>query len=946
MRILLYALTVLWITIKRIVRNWRLIGALLAGLMLASAIMAAVPIYTSGSLQKSFLRTWAEQDQSRPPFGVITTHRNDRRRFNIATSRLDRLQDLVENELPRAVRIEPDVFATYGRIGSDPFIKDRNDRPDLLSPTADLCFLSNLGSLSDMVVGRWFEPREDGVVEVVVDEATLRRLELVVGERYTFHYTSYDSEAANKGERYLPVELELVGMFRPADGTTTRDWIYPPPFLRRLFVNPEVFRNTLQGEMQLRVDDYDFLTVFPYDDVRVNRIDTISKALKAFELRATRIAPETALWRSPIRFFDLFTVKMRSISLFLLALAIPTLGMVLYYVVLMAGVAVDNRRSEMTVLQSRGAGRAQVMSSFFIEWVLLGLVGLVAGPFLGYGIALIMGSTADFLGFVNRSALPVAINWESFGYALIASAVAVIAATIPVFSTFRHSIVTLRAQQARGLRRSVWHRYYLDIILIALAVFGHRALSWEQVRLSPDASIEADPILFFVPVVGLLGVGLFILRIYPFVMSLLARLTSRLRGVVWQLVFRRLQRNASQYIPILLLLIVTVSLGVYTATAARTLSQNFVDQINYHIGADVVIDEQWEDTGPPNPGGPPPPPPLGEVTAEPPLLVREEIEGVEAVARVLRGTAQLSTSDGTAGSAHFMAIAPHEFARVAWFRDDLFEAHFYQYLNLLNRHSEGAIISRWLQERGDLELGSLMTVDWDGERFDTYVVAVVDFWPGIDPYARNSRRFLITNLSYVQDQTRLRPYFGWYKVTDDADVQAIVRKLTVQGIFPQDVVDARAEITKLRREPYRMGFYGVLTMGFLVSAAVTALGFLIYTFYSVKSRLLQFGALRANGLSLWQLVSAVGLEQLVSLGTGLGIGYGLGRTATAIFVPFLRERAGGIRQAPPFRLILQLSDVNLIFIVIGSLFVGAVLGLSLFLVRKRLFSSLKLGEEV
>ena len=46
-----YALALLWITVKRIAKNWRLVTPLLLGLVLASAFVAAVPIYSAASLQ-------------------------------------------------------------------------------------------------------------------------------------------------------------------------------------------------------------------------------------------------------------------------------------------------------------------------------------------------------------------------------------------------------------------------------------------------------------------------------------------------------------------------------------------------------------------------------------------------------------------------------------------------------------------------------------------------------------------------------------------------------------------------------------------------------------------------------------------------------------------------------------------------------------------------------
>ncbi|NLJ86354.1 MAG: hypothetical protein GX322_07935, partial [Firmicutes bacterium] len=44
-------LTVLWIVIKQIVRNWRLELGLLLGLIVAVGVISTVPIYTNGALQ-------------------------------------------------------------------------------------------------------------------------------------------------------------------------------------------------------------------------------------------------------------------------------------------------------------------------------------------------------------------------------------------------------------------------------------------------------------------------------------------------------------------------------------------------------------------------------------------------------------------------------------------------------------------------------------------------------------------------------------------------------------------------------------------------------------------------------------------------------------------------------------------------------------------------------
>jgi len=89
----------------------------------------------------------------------------------------------------------------------------------------------------------------------------------------------------------------------------------------------------------------------------------------------------------------------------------------------------------------------------------------------------------------------------------------------------------------------------------------------------------------------------------------------------------------------------------------------------------------------------------------------------------------------------------------------------------------------------------------------------------------------------------------------------------------------------------------------------------------------------------------VGLEQVATLGFGLGIGIGLGRLSTWLFLPFLRDRASEVQLVPPFLIVTEMSDLNVVFAVIACVFVLAVVFLAFYLIRKRLFQALKLGEE-
>lgn len=929
-------------TIKRIVSNWRLEAALLFGLVLAVGIVSSVPIYTSAGLQESLVQQWLRQSGSRPPLGLMMTHTNNDYRHQVTREQLHELTAYLERELPRRVGVEPVTYSRASELGINYYGREDGARLRVSSPYINLKMVDRLQELSEIVDGRWFERRDDGVIEVVTDENTLEEMQLLVGDRYVYEY-------APRGEPKRLIPIEIVGVFRPRPETlSTENWVYPPPFSRSLFVDPGVYDEVLLGEMGLRPSAYDWYFVFDHRVVRVHRLEEFIRNLTAVESRAGQMVTDTRFWLSPLSLFRWFYQRSVTIASFLSALSVPIVGMVLYYVVLIAGLTVERRRNEIAVLHSRGAGRVQIAMSFLLEWMLLGLTALAIGPYLGLFIARVMGASAGFLTFVGRRALPVAMTDDAYRFGAYAVLLAIGAAMIPAIQSSRHSIVSFKQELVRSARAPVWQRYFFDFLLLGIAAYGYRSLSLQSLTAPEGLAGLVDPLLFFVPVIFLLGAGLLFLRVYPLAMRVLMWISARLPGIVWNLTLRQLSRNAGQYMPLLLLLILTVSLGIYTASTARTLDRNFVDQIYFGTGADLALAERWTVPGASSTAAAAMGGPSGEASGlaaeervyEPPFYIHLELPGVEAAARVLSVSASARAGGRFLGESDLMAIIPSEFGKVAWWREDLSPYHFYDHLNLLTRHREGALVSRALAERASLSVGDVVTLTFKNQPIEVYIAGLVDYWPTL---GFQQRPFFVANLDYVQEVIALEPYNVWLSLEGPGYLAAIVEALREQGIYVINLKDANTLIVQGRNEPHRMGFYGILSIGFVVSSLVTVLGFILYTFLSMKSRLLQFGVLRAVGLSVSQLIALLGLEQALSLGLGLGAGTGLGIWATRIFLPFLSE--GGEASVIPFRIVTDMADVASIFTVLGAMLVVAIIGLSMILVRMKLNQAIKLGEE-
>jgi putative ABC transport system permease protein len=169
-------LTVLWIVVKQIVRNWRLELGLLLGLVMAVAIVSAVPIYTNGALQYSLMRDWVRSTtRGRLPFTLFIMH-DPGMEGEVDTIKYQRLHGVLGEGSGRAHGRSGAVLVPIGTVdtqGIRPVDPDVSQKEQY----GHLRYMSGLEERVDVIEGRWPAPlpREDGVLEVIVDEKALDR---------------------------------------------------------------------------------------------------------------------------------------------------------------------------------------------------------------------------------------------------------------------------------------------------------------------------------------------------------------------------------------------------------------------------------------------------------------------------------------------------------------------------------------------------------------------------------------------------------------------------------------------------------------------------------------------------------------------------------------------------------------------------------------------------
>ena len=131
----------------------------------------------------------------------------------------------------------------------------------------------------------------------------------------------------------------------------------------------------------------------------------------------------------------------------------------------------------------------------------------------------------------------------------------------------------------------------------------------------------------------------------------------------------------------------------------------------------------------------------------------------------------------------------------------------------------------------------------------------------------------------------------------------------------------------------------------LVVVTVVGIGFLIYWVISIRSRTLQFGVLRAMGVTFKEIIATLGYEQLLVSVASIAAGFVVGGMASDIFVPLFRTMYDAANQVPPFIVRGDAGDYIKMYVIIAVMLAGGFAVLGGIIKRININKALKLGED-
>ncbi len=965
--------SILLMVLKRIINNLNLILASVVGLVITVTLVASIPLYSEG-MSEALLRRQltATTDQVQPKSSILLRHFEDPSAAQaglttqasspsgggaaagggaaggsggaaapppvisgnvfkpITLDDYKKANDYISNEAQRVMGIPRRLYVTYGQTDSLPLLS-RTDDASLtgrdFAGYGFLAFVRDFEKHVKLLDGRLPEPKKDanGDIEAVMATAGLDENGLEVGDRIVVVW--------EKNGALVPVNVKITGRWYPKDPDDTY-WFYQLDYFNNAIMVPEdsFFENVAKPYDGIG-HEYAWFMVFDVNAIRSDNVARVLDGINELRSRTATILGNVRMEISPESLLKDYEIKLFFLKILLFVLSAPIICIVLYYITIAAGMIVDRQRNEIAILKSRGASVAQVVGVYQTEGGFLGVLALVVGPLLGMGVAQFIGKTYTFLVFSNREALPVHITGQTMQFALAAVGMSIGAMVLPAVGAARHSIVTYKQEVARSTRAPFWQRWLIDFLILAVAGYGYYLLQGRQsvLTLGEAGDVFSDPLLLLVPAIFIFGGSLVFLRLFPYIVNGLSAVAGRFLPVSVLLGLRQIGRTPGQYTRLVLLLTLTLALGTFAASVAKTLDRNYNDRVYYQNGSDLLLVEsgQFDE--------------LTETWSFQPVSDHLDVKAIKWAARAYRTTGNANiTGRGRPQEVKMLGIDPPDYAKIMWWRDDFADKHFVSLLNGLGADEKGAIVDAKFLAEFKLKVGDSLVVNVKQKPVDFTITGVVNYWPTMWP---DTDRFFIVNLDYLFDQIGQTPYDVLAKTDPRVAPEQIVDDVRQHDFIVSRFVDARQTALKLRDDPSRTGIFGILTVGFVIAALLTVLGFMLYSFLSARRRMQELGILRAMGLSIRQLINLFLFEQGFLITLGLLVGTGLGLLTGNLFIPFLQIKSEAHAGIPKFIVMTAWDDVLKIYVIFALILCVAIPAFIWMLARMKIHEAIKFGEE-
>ncbi len=651
--------SLLRIVAQRSLANWRLLATVIFGMVLASALMSSVILYSDAVRDLGLSFTLRQQEPLDLDLKVVSnTQPGEPEIYN---ERRDATLSLLRRYAGSLI----EDTGLFGR-SSTFFLTEPGeavDYEDDLRARAHFLFFSDIAPHVTLIEGAppapsppTTDPSRRPSIEVWMSATAARQLGVGPGD--TFDLQPFWREDVD------PVEVTIAGLVEPNEpgedywfGNTHRlvvDTTRWPTF--PFIIDERTFVEVLAP--YLPSIDGTFETFGFVDTERVNsrNAERVKLNLRALD-RAIRSQLELSVLDTELA--DVvaeYQEKLFFTRLPLFALMLLIVGIALYYLVLVATMLVERQAGEIALLKSRGAGLGQIMTVYLVEGSALTVFAVVLGPLVASGVIRLLGPTPPFTDLSQGQLLRVALTPEAFGMAALGAVLALVALLWPAYRASGASMVHYKQSLARPAKQPLFLRYYLDLVLVGVGAFLFYQLRQRGSLVTENlfGDLSADPLLLVSPALFMLMIALIFLRLFPVVLGIASWALQGLGGATILLGLWRMVRSPLHYSRLILLLLLATSVGMFAAGFRATLDRSFEDRAAYEAGAaGRVVDIRTP----------------ARISPERLEEAIEGMEGLDNASAVARLDVSYAPATGRSAPATLLGVG-EDFAAVAYWRND------------------------------------------------------------------------------------------------------------------------------------------------------------------------------------------------------------------------------------------------------------------------------------
>ncbi|HYI21391.1 MAG TPA: FtsX-like permease family protein, partial [Candidatus Limnocylindrales bacterium] len=561
---------------RRTRADWPIVAAALLTMLLATTLLAAGPIYSSAVSVAGLRQTLAEAPVEAGNIRVTA---------GVPLAQIDAVDQAVAAELARVAGTLPAEIARLGTGESFALPGQGDDVRDLAVPG----FAEGAERHSTLVAGAWpVAATEGSPVQVAISDAVAEQLGLAVGDQF---------EIVSRLDDELIVPITIAGVFRIDDagdpfwwadartleGLTESDQYrtYGPFLMTRA----DMLNATTAANVSLS-----WRLMPSFAEMNVDDLTGLRSRVAALPQRLERVAQGysptvvTELGQTLAQAQRSLLVSRTGMLLVMAQLAL--LGG--YAILLTAGLLIDHRRVETSLLRSRGAGPGHVAGLAAVEGLILAVPAVLLGPWLAM-LALGLFDRIGPLAAVGLS-VPLQVTSDAYLAAGIAGAACVALLTVPALFSAR-GVSSEQRSLSREETRPLAQRLGIDIALVVLGIIAlwQLRLYGTPLTRTMQGSLGPDPLLIAAPALGLLLGAVVATRVLPRLAEGAQEVLSRGRSLVGAMGSYQLARRPLRYTRSALMLMLAMSIGVFAVSYAATWTDSQRSQADHQSGADVRV---------------------------------------------------------------------------------------------------------------------------------------------------------------------------------------------------------------------------------------------------------------------------------------------------------------------------------------------------------------------